>query len=79
MSRRSVSMYWSGPLLLGLGQDETPSVLPLPWEKPTEADLEAQRKAEAWTRFSQAIAVAGGVVGLILGVRALVGVRGSAG
>lgn len=74
-----VSLYWSGPLLLGLGEDETPPVLPLPWEKPTQADLEAKSKAEAWNRFSQAIAVAGGVVGLILGVRALVGVRSGAG
>ena len=76
---RRVSLYWSGPLLLGLGQDETPAVTAPPWERPSQAELEAKQKAEAWSRFSQAVAVAGGVVGLILGVRALVGVRGGAG
>jgi len=76
MARR-VSLYWSGPLLLGLGQDETPAVTPLPWEKPSQAEVEAREKAEYWNRFSQAVGLLGGVVGLVLGVKALLGSSGN--
>ena len=70
---RRVSLYAPSPGLFGFGQDETPPVLPLPWEKPSEAELAAKSKTENWDRFAKAVGVLGGIVGLVLGVRALTG------
>ncbi|MHC4854513.1 MAG: hypothetical protein ACYTF5_21130 [Planctomycetota bacterium] len=57
--------------LRGLGVSETPDIKDLPWEKPSEKELVAERRMMTMERWSLVIGIVAGVAGLYMTVKEL--------